>query len=169
MDLYEAIQKRYSVRAYEDRPVEEEKLKRILNAGRMAPSARNRQEWRFVVVRDPERRKAIAEAAEQPFLSQAGAILAAVSTDPHTMSCGIPAGPVDCAIALDHMSLAAVAEGLGSCWIGHFDQDACRKILGVQAPMEIVELMPIGYPAAAPHEKKRKAFEEVVNHEQFAG
>ena len=168
MDLYEAIEKRYSVRAYEDRAIEEDKLNRVLDAGRRAPSAGNRQEWRFVVVRDAARRKAVAEAADQPFLAQAAAVIAVVSTLDRTMSCGIPAGPVDCAIAIDHMTLAAVAEGLGTCWIGHFDQDKSRRVFGVPETMEIVELLPMGYPGVAPHPKTRKSLEEVVNHEQFA-
>ena len=169
MDVYEAIEQRYSVRSYAESGVEDDKLLRILNAGRLAPSGRNAQNWKFIVVRDAELRSALAEAAEQPFLAKAPVILAVVDTGGgHVMACGVPAGPVDCAIAIDHMVLAATAEGLGTCWIGHFNQDACRRILGVGEPNVIIEMLLMGYPAAAAPEKTRKPIEDVVVRETFA-
>jgi len=169
MDVYEAIERRFSVRSYRDRAVEDDTLQRILNAGRLAPSGRNGQHWTFIVVRDAERRAALAEAAEQPFLAEAPVILAVVDTGGgHVMACGVPAGPVDCAIAMDHMVLAATAEGLGTCWIGHFDQDACRRILNVPEPNVIIEMLPMGYPAATPPDKSRKPLDDVVRHETFS-
>ncbi|HUS91844.1 MAG TPA: nitroreductase family protein [Phycisphaerae bacterium] len=168
MDLYEAIRERRSVRAYQERPVEDEKLRRVLEAGRLSPSARNRQERKFVVVRDARRRAAVAEAAGQPWLAQAPVILAVVGTTPEAvMHCGVPTDPVDCAIAMDHMTLAAVAEGLGTCWIGHFDQDACRRALGVPDGAKIIELLPMGYPAEQPPARPRKPIEEIVCPEAF--
>lgn len=168
MDVYEAITKRYSVRAYEDRPVEEDKLQRILDAGRLAPSARNLQAWKFVIARDEQLRAALAKAADQSFLAEAPIIIAVVSIEPdRKMYCGIAAGPVDCAIAIDHMTLAAVAEGLGTCWIGHFDQDACCELLAVPPKAKIIELLALGYPAAAAPPKKRKAISEVVSYDSF--
>ena len=110
-----------------------------------------------------------ADAAEQPFIAQAPVVLAVVDTGGgHVMFCGVPAGPVDCAIAIDHMTLAAVAEGIGSCWIGHFSQDACKSILNVPDEHTIIEMLPLGYPAAASEAaKKRKPLDEVVAHETF--
>lgn len=169
MDVYEAIRSRFSVRAYADQPVEDGKLQRILDAGRLAPSARNLQSWKFVVVRDGAARQALAAAADQPWLAGAPVILAGVSTEPgRTMFCGVPAGPVDCAIAIDHMVLAAVAEGLGTCWVGHFDQAQCRRLLNVPDSAQIVELLAMGYPAAERPAKRRKPLEEVVCYETFA-
>lgn len=168
MELYEAIRKRYSVRAYQDRDVEQDKLRRVLDAGRLAPSARNRQERKFVVVRQDERRRALAEAADQPWIAQAPVLVAVVGTTPdYVMHCGVPADPVDCAIAIDHMTLAAVAEGLGTCWLGHFDQDACRRLLSVPSGATIIELLTVGYPAGEPSPKRRKEFDEVVRQETF--
>lgn len=169
MDVYEAVEARCSVRSYQDRPIEEDKLQRILNAARLAPSARNRQEWKFVVVRDDGLRKALAEASEQPFVAEAPIVLAGVSTEPtHVMSCGVASAPVDCAIALEHIALAAAAEGLGTCWIGHFFQDQARKILHVPDSMQIIELMPLGYPAPSEGPRRpRKALEEVVSYDGF--
>ena len=169
MELNEAMKGRYSVRAYIDRPVEDDKLRRVLDAGRISPSARNRQERTFVVVRDAGRRAALAEAADQSWLAAAPVIVAVVGTTPEAvMHCGIPTDPVDCAIAIDHMTLVAVAEGLGTCWIGHFDQDTCRKLLNVPDGAKIVELMPLGYPAGRRPEGSRKGLDEIVRHESFS-
>ncbi len=168
MDVFEAIEKRRSVRRYAERPLEPEALETVLRAGRDAPSARNRQEWRFVVVQDADARRAVAEIAEQPWLASAAAIVAVVSTAPEkVMYCGVPAGPVDCAIAIDHMTLAATALGLGSCWIGHFDQDGIRRQLGVPEACEVIELLALGYPADEPGAKDRKPLDEVVRRERF--
>ena len=169
MDVYEAIGNRFSVRSYEDKPIEEDKLERVLEAARSAPTARNRQEWRLVVVRDPRTRKALAKAAEQDFIAEAPVVLAMVGLTPDArMYCQIPTDPVDCAIVLDHVTLTAVSEGLGTCWIGHFDQAECCEILGVPDTASIIELMPLGYPAASPHGKGRKPLDDLVCYDQFA-
>jgi len=169
MDLYEAIKNRYSVRAFLDKEIEKDKLDRILEAARLAPSARNRQEWKLVVVRDAEVQQALAQAAEQPFVGQAPVVIAAVGLTPEqTMYCDVPTDPVDCAIVLEHVALAATAEGLGTCWIGHFKQDECRKVLGVPDSARVIELMPLGYPAAEPGPKTRKSLKETVCHDKFS-
>ncbi|HUT02041.1 MAG TPA: nitroreductase family protein [Phycisphaerae bacterium] len=168
MEIYEAIRARHSVRAYQERDVEEDKLRRVLDAGRLAPSARNRQERKFVVVRDGQRRESLAEAADQPWIARAPVLVAVVGTTPDAvMHCGVPTDPVDCAIAIDHMTLAAVAEGLGTCWLGHFDQEACRRLLGVPQGAIIIELLAVGYPRGEPGPKQRKALDEVICQETF--
>ncbi len=168
MDIYEAIKNRHSTRSYQDKAVEDDKLKRILNAGRCAPSARNRQELKFIVVRDSHLRNALAAASNQPFVVQAPVIIAVVGLTPdEKMHCDIPTDPVDCAIAIDHMTLAAVAEGLGTCWVGHFEQGQCRQVLSVPDTAKIVELLPLGYPAGEPVAKNRKPLEEIVCYDQF--
>jgi nitroreductase len=172
MDVFEAIHKRCSVRSYQGRSVEYDKLQRVLEAGRLSPSARNAQNRKFVVVRDFELRKALEKASGQAFIAQAPVVIAVVSTDPHRlMHCGVPSGPVDCAIAIDHMTLAAMAEGLGTCWVGHFDQDACRKVLHIPAEAQIIELLTVGYPALGsepPKTKDRKPLTEVVRWETYS-
>ena len=170
MDVYDAVARRCSVRAYEDKPIEQDKLDRVLEAGRVAPTARNRQEFRAVVVRDAGLRAKLAEAAGQEFIAQAPVVIAMVGLTPDaTMHCEVPTDPVDCAIIIDHMTLAAVAEGLGTCWIGHFEQDACRKILGIPDTAKIIELLPMGYPAGPPKmDKPRKPLDEIVSYDKFA-
>ena len=169
MDVYEAIGGRFSVRSYTDQPLEEDKLQRILSAAQAAPTARNRQMWKLVVVRDDAQRAALAAAADQPFIAEAAVVLAMVGLTPdETMYCRIPTDPVDCAIVLDHVTLAAAAEGLGTCWIGHFDQDKCREILGVPDSARIIELMPLGHPAVGPHAKGRRPLDELVCYDRLA-
>lgn len=170
MNVYEAIKTRRSVRAYQDKPVPAEVLTRLLNAARLAPSGSNRQPWKFVVVTNPQTRKQLAVAAKnQGFVAQAPVVIVAVGLEPDRfMSCDIPADPVDVAIAIDHITLAAVEEGLGTCWIGAFYQDKVREILQVPSSLKVIELLTLGYPADSPRPKTRKALEEIVCHEKFS-
>lgn len=165
MDVCDAIATRKSVRAYLDKPIEEEKLNAVLEAARLAPSASNRQEWRFVIVREKEARSQIAMAAgQQMFIAQAPVIIVACAeTDGHIMTCGEPCYPIDVAIALDHLTLRAVELGLGTCWIGKFNADEVKKILGIPDEIKVVQLMPLGYPVEPDAiQKKRRAFAEIV-------
>ena len=169
MDLMEAIRQRRSVRNYQDKDIPEETLQDILEAARLAPSAKNRQEWKFVVVTDEMTKQALQHAAkDQRFVGEAPVVIAGIATETgYVMSCGIPAAHVDVAIAMEHMALAAAAEGLGTCWIGAFYQDAARKALNVPEDCQVVALMPLGYPADIPGEKRRKPLEDVISQEQF--
>lgn len=173
MNIIEAIRRRYSVRSYLDRAVEPDKLERVMEAARLAPSARNRQEWRFVLVADPQTRARLCEAASgQKFVAQCAVVIAACAvTDGHMMRCGQPCYPIDVAIALEHIALQAVAEGLGTCWIGAFDEAAAKQVLGIpeDAPVRVVQLMTLGYPADSLPPKNRLALEEIVMHERWRG
>jgi len=170
MELKEAIRKRESVRDYEDKPVPEEKLKNVLEAARLAPSASNRQPWKFVVVKERALRQELARAANgQTFVGQAPIIIVAVATNvEHVMSCGVPSYPVDLAIAVDHMTLAAVDEGLGTCWIGAFSQEKVKEILRIPAKYRVVTLFPLGFPKRENGTKFRKSLEQIVCYENFS-
>lgn len=167
MNVLRAIKTRRSVRNYLDRPVEEKKLNAVLEAGRLAPSAGNRQEWRFVVVRDPAIKMKLSEAANgQKFVGEASVVIVACAeTDDHIMSCGQPSYPIDVAIALDHISLVATELGLGTCWIGAFNERKVKKILRIPEEVRVVELMPLGYPATQTvKEKFRLPFDKIVKY-----
>ena len=148
----------------------EEKLKRVLEAGRLAPSAHNYQAWKFVVVKEPERRKKLAEAANnQTFVGEAPVRIVAVALSPEYMiPCEVPVYAVDLAIAVDHMTLTATEEGLGTCWIGAFSQKEVRRILGIPSQYKVVALLPLGFPADLPKPKIRKKLEEIVRYETFS-
>ena len=168
MDIYTAIATRKSVRAYEDRDVPEEALTRILEATRLAPSASNRQEWRFVVVRDPATRRRLAQAsARQRFVGQAPVVLVCCAeTDGHVMPCGLPSFPIDLAIAIDHITLCAAAEGLGTCWIGAFNEGKVKEIVGIPPEVRVVAVLPLGYPQdPTPARKSRLPLERIVKYE----
>jgi nitroreductase len=172
MDVYEAIRTRKSIRAWAERDVEEAALRRVLEAGRLAPSAKNLQEWRFVVVRDPATRAELTEAAKgQRFVGEAPVVIACCAeTDGHVMSCGQLCYPIDVAIAIDHMTLAAVAEGLGTCWIGAFHEDKVKEILGIPDAVRVVELLPLGYPAdPAAEEKSRLDLDAILHLDRWGG
>jgi nitroreductase len=143
MELYDTVRARRSVRDFEDRAVPREVLGRLLEAARQAPSANNLMPWRFVVVTDPSIRSAIAASGTYGrFLSKAPVAIAALGDE--TVSPKWFA--VDTAIALEHIVLAAVAEGLGSCWIGSFDEAKVLSLLGAPEGQRIVALLALGYP-----------------------
>ncbi len=169
MDVFEAIKNRYSCRAYKSNLVPEEKLKKILEAARLAPSAHNEQEWKFIVVRDTERRKKLAEAAMgQDFVGEAPVVIVAVALESDkVMSSGVPNYAIDLAIAVDHMTLAAVEEGLGTCWIGAFSPEKVKKILEIPERYKVVVLLPLGFPADKPGPKSRKNLKEIVCDENY--
>lgn len=170
MNVEEAIQTRKSVRKYTDQPVEAEKLEKILNAARLAPSASNRQEWRFVLVRDREvKEKLVTVAGRQKFVGEAAVVIVACAEGiDHMMPCDQLSYPIDVAIALDHLSLAAVELGLGTCWIGDFNEPKAKELLGIPEDIRIVELMTLGYPANPSRvEKRRLPLEQIVKYEHW--
>jgi nitroreductase len=170
MDVIEAIRKRKSQRSFLEKPVEEEKLNALIDAARLAPSASNRQEWRFVIVRGEQMRRKIAHAArDQAFVGLAPVIIVACAeTDNHKMMCGQLCYPINVAIALDHMSLAAIELGLGSCWIGAFDESEVKALLNIPEKVRVVELMPVGYPSEnSVKEKNRLSFKDIVRYETW--
>lgn len=164
-----AIKMRRSIRHYKDKTVEEEKLDRVLEAGRLAPSAGNLQEWKFVVVRDKGTREKLAIAADSRFVKEASVVIVACATvTDYAMECGQLAYQIDVAIAVDHITLKAVEEGLGTCWIGSFDEEEVKKILGIPDNIRIVTLLTIGYPKYVPGPRKRKRREEIVVYEKWS-
>jgi nitroreductase len=170
MNIYEAIKMRKSVRAFKNENVPDNVLTRILDAVRLAPSANNSQEWRFVVVRDPKTRRAIAQAAcRQTFVGEAPVVLACCAKDNrHVMTCGQQSYPIDAAIAIDHLTLCAAAEGLGTCWIGAFYEDEVKQILGIPPAIRVVALLPLGYPQdPKPVRKLRLSLERIVSYERW--
>ncbi len=168
MTLLDTIRKRYSCRAYHQRPVEQEKLDQLFEAARLAPSAKNTQDWRFVVVTDNQIKRQLAEVTNRPDLfEKAGAIIAACSNSDYIMRCGQPIAPIDIAIALEHIALQATELGLGTCWIGSFETEKIRTILGIPDDIQIIELMTVGYPADTPRQSNREPVEKIVCYDKW--
>jgi len=168
MKIQQVILKRRSVRSYQDKKITSEKLEKVLKAAQMAPSAHNDQSWKFVVVKDKEIKEKLAQAAQQSFIAEAPVVVAAVALNPtKEMSCGVPSYAVNLAIAVDHMTLAAVELGLGTCWIGAFSQEKVKDILEVPEQKKVVCLLPLGYPDDDPKPKQRKDLEEIICKDKF--
>ena len=169
MDVFTAIRQRNSVRAYKEVDVEEEKLRKILEAARLSPSASNRQEWKFIIVKNKEIRKQLADAAlGQSFIGEAPVVIVACATDTEAiMLCGQPAYTVDVSIACAFMILQAVELGLGSCWIGAFEEDEVKKILKIPDSVRVVAMIPLGYPNQSPSQKFRKGLNRIVCFEKY--
>jgi nitroreductase len=168
MTVLEAIRKRYSCRAYQDKSIEPEKLDSILEAARLAPSARNMQDWRFVVVTASQVKRQLTETTNKPdVFAKAGAIIAACSNSNYVMPCGQAAAPIDVSIALEHICLQATELGLGTCWIGSFDPEKTRSMLGIPTDIEVIELLAVGYPADSKPEPKRESIDKIVSFEKW--
>ena len=170
MDVFSAIRKRRSIRNYLKKEVEEDKLSLVLGAARDAPSAANRQEWRFIVVKDKAAKVKLCQAAKnQEFVNAAPVIIVCCAqTDNHIMTCGQACYVIDLAIAIDHMTLAAVELGLGTCWIGAFYAEEVKKILNIPDDIRVVEMLALGYPAKEPsNPKNRLELEDIVFFEKW--
>lgn len=169
--LMEIIRKRRSVRSYSDKPVPDEIIKEIMEAARLAPSAKNLQEWKFVIVRDGEIKEELCKAAKgQRFVKEAPVVIAGIATyTSYVMTNGIPACHVDLAIAMEHIALMAAEKGLGTCWIGAFYQEKAKEILDVPDNCLIIALMTLGYPKEElkPEEKRRKDLNEIICWEKY--
>ena len=164
-----AIKMRRSIRHYKDKPVEREKLKKVLEAGRLAPSAGNMQEWKFIVVSDKNTREKLAMAAHSRFVGEAPLVIVACATITDcVLESGQLAYPMDVAIAVDHMTLKAVEEGLGTCWVGDFDERKVKEALNIPDDVRVVTLLTLGYPKYVPGPRKRKKLEEIVAYEKWS-
>jgi len=164
MDVFEAIRTRRSIRKFRPKPIPDEKLEIIREAGRLAPSAGNRQPWRFVVVKDPERKKNLAKAADnQMFIANAGVIIVALG-DPEASPRWFKQDPM---IAVEHMILAATALGYGSCWIGAFNEEGVKRILKIPEGLAVIALLPIGFSDESPPPRARKPLEEIFFLEEY--
>jgi len=171
MSFVDLASRRYSVRRYTARQIEDEKLKRVLEAGRIAPSACNNQPWEFYVIRQQENINKIAGVYTGSWIKEAPVII--VLCGNHNKSWKRSDGKdhcdIDVAIAADHMTLAATDLGLGTCWICAFDKDLCSRILNLPENLEPIVMLPLGYPAdkgdSGRHKADRKPLNEIVNWE----
>ncbi len=169
MNFYELIKGRESIRKYDPEiPVEKEKLERILNAGRLAPSAANRQPWKFLLVSSPEILNKVRNCYERNWLKYAPHILVVVGNRNEAWVRkydGYNSLETDLTIAMDHIILAAESEGVATCWIAAFDPEKLRTAINLNENEQVFAITPLGYPKADFKKKgikDRKSFDEVV-------
>jgi nitroreductase len=169
MDFGDLIIKRYSVRAYKPTPVEDDKLQKVLNAARLAPTAANRQPFQFIVIHTAGREVELKRIYKSDWFSKAPLVICAcaVQNQAWTRMDNKNYSEVDVTIAMDHLILAATDLGLGTCWIAAFDPNAAREVLRLPEGVEPVAFTPLGYPADRPGAKKRKELSEMVKYEHW--
>jgi nitroreductase len=177
--MLEVISSRQSDRSYSDKPLENEKIERIIEAARMAPSACNAQPWKFIIVNDPELRARLSVAASAKllgmnfFVSQAPVLFVVVREKANITS--RIGGTVkdkdyslmDIGIASENICLQARAEGIGSCMIGWFDEKEVKDILSIPSSKRVELIITLGYPAKGLREKQRKPFSETVSYNKY--
>jgi nitroreductase len=169
MDFFETIQKRHSVRQFSSQAVSDELLQRILEAANCAPSAGNLQAYEIYVVRNPDRRAALTQAAHgQEFLTQAPVVLAFCSHAERSRGRYGQRGESlyciqDATIACTFAMLAATAQGLATVWVGAFDEKAVHQILGAPQGIIPLALLPVGFPAEEPESRPRQALKDLVH------
>jgi len=169
MEVFDAIKLRKSVRAYDEKPVPEAALARILESARISPSAANYQPWHFIVVKDKTRREALAGGAWAKFLKESPIVIVGCGDKKKSPDWST----VDVTIAMQTMVLQATSEGLGTCWIGSFEEDDVKALLKIPKDFEVVALLAVGYPrekldlVKALVGKRRKDLGEIVSAEEF--
>lgn len=171
MKFIELAEKRCSIRGFKPDPVPEDALKEILQAGNLAPTAKNLQPFHFIVVREDAARDGLAKAYPAPFFREAPVVIV-VCVEPSAgwtrdRYDGKNYCEVDAAIAADHMTLAATDLGLGTCWIGAFNPDMVASVLGLPKGIEPLTMLLLGYPSASGLKKKRKTLEELVRYDHW--
>lgn len=176
MDLHEVIRAYRPCAQYNPRPVPPEKLKTILAAARLAPSQHNLQPWRFVVVQDDERKRLLAQASNRgKLIAEAPAVIVAFAVEediPVTVGGYISAYPLDVAVAVGHLQLAATAEGLGTNWIIEFHEEKIRSVLHVPEGIHPIAVIPIGFPAegngySTSDPEGRKSPDEIIAYDEY--
>lgn len=177
MDLLETIRSYRPCRQFATKPIPPEKLRTILAAARLAPSQNNMQPWRFVVVRDDERRRRLAQACQRGRLvAEAPIAIVAFTVEediPVTVGGFISVYPLDVAVAVNLIQLAATAEGLGTTWLVDFHEEKVRDVLGVPEGIHPIAILPIGYPAesngtAPPASEGRKSPDEIIAYDGYS-
>lgn len=169
MNFLELVKLRHSVRAYQPRQVEQEKLDYIMECVRFAPSAVNYQPWHFYIIRQPKQLAAIKTAYQREWIQSAPCIIVACTdhdTSWHRKIDGKDHADIDIAIAVEHLCLAAAEQGLSTCWVCNFDPAICRQVLSLPDNMEPAVMIPLGYAVdTAAAEKKRKDLQEITTQE----
>ncbi len=174
-NFLDLVAKRKSIRSYKNIEIEKEKLDYVLEAFRLAPSAKNLQPWKLVIVTDEAiKRELVPACKNQASISEAPVVIVACAKEEEAygIAYGMMGGymnsfPVDLGIAFEHIMLAATEQGLGTCWIGAFNEKAVKEVIGVPENVRVVALTPIGYPNEPGRDRSRKPIEEIVSHNKY--
>ena len=158
MDFNTLIESRYSIRGYEKRPVEDDKLQQVLNAARMAPTGSNRQAFQLIVIHTAGKEEEMRRLYGADWFADVPIVIVACAASDYKLNIGI---------VMDHLILAATEQGLGTCWIGAFNRDVAREILELPDGVEPIIAATLGYAADPGRPKKRKPLDELVRYEKW--
>jgi len=173
MDVLEAIRGRRSIRAFKSKKVTQETVEKLLDAARWAPSAGNIQPWEFIVVRKPEIKRALAEAAlDQTFIEEASVVIVVCANENRSFQGYGMRGKTlyclqDTAASIQNILLTAYSLGLGTCWVGAFSEEEAREILKIPQGVRPVAIIPVGYPAETPPPRNRRPISQMFHYETF--
>jgi nitroreductase len=171
MSILKVIKERRSIRIYKPDPVPEDILHRVLEAARFSPSGKNLQPWKFILVNDETLKRRLAEASVgQYFVAEAPLVIVACAFPDKCysrMGNYMKSWPVDVAIAVEHLMLQAQEEGLGTCWIGAFEEVDVKAILDIPEGVRVLALTPLGYPADNPAPRGRKSLEDIISYNSY--
>ncbi len=165
MTLIDAVLSRRSIRNFEKKDIPKEVLYQILEAGRLAPSAANKQPWHFIVVTDEVIKRELSKGLFSRFIKDAPLTIVGCA---HKDRIGGRWSMISTAIALQNMVIAAWAQGVGSCWIGAFDEDKVRKLLSIPDRYNVVAVIPFGYPVKIPQPKRKKSIDKIMSFNKFS-
>ena len=173
MDVLKAIEGRRSIRVFKRDEVSPEIVHKLLDAATCAPSAGNIQPWEFIIVRKPEIKRALAEAAlDQAFIEEASVVMIVLANENRSsQGYGIRGKTLYCiqdtAAAIQNVHLVAYSLGLGTCWIGAFREEEAREILNIPHGVRPVAIIPVGYPAESPSPPSRRPINRIIHYETF--
>ena len=171
MDIREAVESRRSVRSYLSDPVQPGLIEEIFDLARKAPSAKNLQPWRFVIVTHPETKQKLVRACRsQSFIAEAPVIIAGCADEMKSypnIGRYTRSFAMDLAIIFDHLTLIARGKGLGTCWIGAFNEEEVKIILNIPENIRVVALTPLGYPRHWPPPQDRRKTEEIISFDRW--
>ena len=169
MDILNVVRDRFTAKSFDREPVDDAVLDRILEVGRLAPSAKNRQAWRFIAIRRMETKEALAEACYgDPRVADAGCVIAACTTNiQYTMPNGQASYPLDLAFAVSYMGLQAQSEGLGTAVLATYDEDSVKDLLTVPYAMRVVLLLAVGRTSDTAPIKNRLPKDRVISYDHW--
>jgi nitroreductase len=171
INILNLIRNRGSIRSYKDKIIPQRELLKIIESARLAQSAANRQPWEFILVTNPAIKGKVAEVANnQSFVGKAAAVIVCLANTEKSAKVGPFEGfLIDLAIAIENMALTSWDLGIGSCWIGAYNEGRLRELLGIPANLRVVSLLTLGYPDEKPEGKHRKPLNEILHYETYAG
>jgi nitroreductase len=172
MEVFQAISQRRSIRKFKEKEVPDSLIMKIIQAGIWAPSAGNLQSWEMILVKDPETRNKLSEAAYRDFISKAPVVMVAcINRSVCSMVYGARGVELysiqDVSCALENMLLMAHARGLGACWVGAFDEQEVTDLLGIPSQLRPVALVPLGYPDEKPYPPPRRDVDDFLHFERY--